>query len=195
MKKFISDLKIATSLFGKELTEPAIMMMVSVLSGYEENELCDSLKKCILKNKFFPTVADIISNLSSGHPNVEEAWALVPKTNDETAAMTQVMRRAFGSCYGLLEEDLIAARMVFKEVYEKELMNALVGGEKPKWEITLGHDKSKRITALQDAVVKKRIAIEYARSFVHDLPDPGKPHIAISESMKQFLPKMKEMPK
>lgn len=190
MKKFIDELKATASIYSKDISESAIILMVNMLSKYNEQQLLSALHKHLRTGRFFPTIADIISNMVTNHPSVEEAWALVPKDEYATAVMNQVIQKAFSACCSLLEEDPIAARMTFKEVYQKELQQAITNNEEPVWYISVGQDKNQRDSVIHEAIQKNRITLEYARNVVYDLPDLGKQRPQLNEDIKKMLQKL-----
>ena len=89
-----------------------------------------------------PTIADIRNAVlpDTGHPGPEEAWALVPKTEEVSAVVTQQILSAMGVAIPMyVDGDKVGARMAFKEAYGKLL--ATVKGP-PEWTLTRGTDKS-----------------------------------------------------
>lgn len=110
----------------------------------------------------FPLPALIRERVGDGRPGVEEAWAMIPKDEASSVVWTTEMREAFGTARLLLEEDPIAARMAFKETYQRLITQARSNGERVRWEPSLGHDKSHRDMVLRDAVSRGRMSIAQA---------------------------------
>jgi len=76
-------------------------------------------------------------------------------------------RIAYGTCRPLLlENDLIGARMAFKERYEKELAEARSMGRPVQWSMSVGYDVEHRLSTLASAVEQKRLSLENALNFV-----------------------------
>lgn len=189
MNKFVEALKGTASLFSKEINEQGIMLMVNMLSSYKEEDLINALHKHLKSSRFFPTIADIISKIDSGHPGAEEAWAMVPKNEYESAAMSKPMFKAYGVAYPLIESDPVAARMAFKEVYEREVNLAISNNQKPEWTVSLGQDKSSREAAVRDALLKNRISEDQAKMIYPELPELGDgKNVALINEIKKMLP-------
>jgi len=123
------------------------------------------------------------------HPPAEEAWALLPKSEDETAFMTEEMRDASlrGDINSYLERnDFIGAERAFKKLYDENVSKSRARGLKATWEVTLGHDRSMRIGGLEKAVSKGVINSDRAIDF-----DPENEAIYLSAE-KQFISKLPE---
>ena len=80
------------------------------------------------------TVQDVVSRLDDGRPGAEEAWSMIPKNESESTVWTAEMSQAFGVCLGLLDSgDKVAARMSFKETYQRRVSQARENGKKVEW--------------------------------------------------------------
>lgn len=140
-------------LHSKPLSNKAAAIFERALAGYPENEILKALTRCLKDLPKFPTVADVISRVEDGHPGPDEAWGMIPKTEQESGVWTDEMREAyFSSAYALVDHDPIAARMAFKESYGRILSAARGRKKKAKWEISLGHDPRGRQAAARIAV-------------------------------------------
>lgn len=129
------------------------------------------------RGKFAPTPADIIAQIdahsSDGRPGVEEAWAMIPVDEAATIVWTAEMAEAYGACAPLLARgDGVAARMAFKEVYERSVALARHSGRGVEWSASLGHDLEQRKRALQAAVQAGRISERIAHEAMPALPAP-----------------------
>lgn len=98
-----------------------------------------------------------------GRPDAEEAWALSLACRDESATVvwTSEMAQAFGSCKAVLDCDgVIAARMAFKECYQKLVLAARIRNAPARWIASIGWDKQAAALVLDNAVQAGHIAIE-----------------------------------
>ena len=118
----------------------------------------------ITTSQYFPKPSDILSSFrKNDKPGAEEAWAMMPKGEDESVIWIQEMAVAFGAASPLMiDGDMIGARMAFKEVYERELAKNMP----TKWMASFGRDKSGREAALEQAVSLKRLSLETALKFM-----------------------------
>lgn len=152
-------LKLTAELYGKTLSEAGATMLAADLSRFTPAQVIASLAKCRQELRTFPTVADISARVDDGRPGVEEAWAMVPKDEVGSVVWNDEIAEAFGVARAILVDgDLVAARMAFKEVYTRLLAEARARGRPPKWWPSLGQDKSGRERAVAEAVERGRIA-------------------------------------
>jgi hypothetical protein len=81
----------------------------------------------------------------------------------DSAAMTLEMQEAIAVASPLLEDgDSIAARMAFKETYERIVSKSRADRVPVRWSVSLGFDKQGREPAISEAVRKQRITIDHA---------------------------------
>lgn len=169
-QEVIKALAVMAALYGRaDINEDAARMLADDLSEFEPAAVLNALKLCRRELARFPTVADIVSRIDDGRPGVEEAWAMLPLDETDSAVWTEEMQSAFGSIRGLLNSDRIAARMAFREIYPKLVTDARNRGLKVNWTPTLGHDKTKRQAAVTKAVELGRLTQTQAAEL---LPDP-----------------------
>lgn len=155
------------------------------------------VNRCADTMKFRPSRAELLSTLqaSDGRPGAEEAWAMVPKSEAETAVWTQEMAYAAGAAQPLIDAgDLIAARMAFKESYTSLVAEARANGTPVEWQVTLGFDPNGREGPIRDAITKGRISQGIAARY---LPD-ARPHAPAVTSrdpklIAEILPKLKAL--
>lgn len=82
---------------------------------------------------------------------------------------------------------MVAARMAFKEVYEREVAGAQ--NRLPEWEFTPGWDRSGRDLAVVDAAEKGRLTVAQARRLLpHYVEDAGLAARLIALEAKQQSP-------
>lgn len=145
-----------TALFFRALARHDIEVVRAAFDAH----VCDAVR-----GKFVPVPADILAQIESaaaddGRPGVEEAWAMAFRATDEAATIvwTDEMSEAFGVARPLLlAGDEVAARMAFKESYQRLVDEARAERVQVKWSATLGHDTTGRNAALLPHVQAGRI--------------------------------------
>lgn len=160
-------------LVGQTISDVAVRAMIEELSSHQESEVLLALTRC-RKELRKVSLADILDRIPSGHPGVEEAWAIVSRgLNNESASFvwTDEMALAYGPAMAL-SNDHVAARLAFKEVYSKAVQDAKAVNSKPSWRVSLGYDLHGRESALREAVAKGRIPLAYAQTMIPDLSMP-----------------------
>lgn len=125
-------------------------------------KVCYSLAS---KSKAWPSISDVKALVNpSGHPGAEQAWALLaPKVKSDapTVFVTDPMREAYGAALAL-EDDLVAARMAFKETYTAAVAIAEANGIQPHWSMMPGTDARQKELAITEAVKKGIASQEWA---------------------------------
>lgn len=152
---------------GTELSADGARLFCNDLSDYPEQAVLKSLVRCRREVSGRLKLADVISRIDDGRPGAEEAWAMIPRTESETAVWTDEMRQAYGVASPLIAEgDNVAARMAFKQSYERLLSEARSNRLPVQWSVTLGHDIAGRESALTRAVELGRITHERATALL-----------------------------
>lgn len=166
----IDAVAVTAELCGRSFSDAAARVFVMDLAAYPESQVIKALTRCRKEVRGILTVADVISRLDDGRPGVEEAWAMLPKTEADSAVWTDEMCEAAAVAAPLLAAgDEIAARMAFKEVYLRKIIEARDQGIRVNWTATLGHDPRGREATLARAVEMGRLTHDHAQSL---LPAP-----------------------
>lgn len=175
MTKLLDEIMITAEVTGTSLSKAGAMAFVRALQRYPEQQVIASLHRCQVECKYKLTIADIVSRLDDGRPGVEEAWAQCPWSEADTVVWTAEMSSAFYAALPLLEQgDAVAARMAFKQKYEREISQARADGKQPTWTIALGHDKAGREDVVREAVRAGKITSSKAVATL--------PHMSFDES-------------
>ena len=163
-------LEATADICGRKLSQGAYLLLLADLDCYSSTQVAYALTKCRKELRTFPTVSDIVSRIDDGHPGVEEAFAMLPKSEDDSVVWTPEMAEAHRALGSLPEEDPIAARMAFKEIYPKFVARAREFGRPAVWNVSLGHDTTNREAVVLDAHRKLRISDQQAQAL---LPGPA----------------------
>lgn len=116
---------------------------------------------------FKPQLADIVKACAAqmdGHwMGADEAWGLMPKSEQDSAMLTNEIAEAMAAASPLLEAgDKVAARMAFKDTYNRLVEKAKIEGHAPRFFPSFGADALGRVTMLVNAVQKGQISLERA---------------------------------
>jgi hypothetical protein len=187
LSRLLEAIAVAAELTGTELSEAAVKVMAQDLARFPEEQVFAALTRCRreLGSGQRLTVAAVVQRLDDGRPGVEEAWAMIPKSEGATVVWTSEMAEAYGICAPLIDHDEIAARMAFKENYAKALNTARNASTPVKWMPSLGQDQYGREGVLMDAVAKGRLTLREV--------SPMLPHLA-PVADKDFGRLLKAMP-
>lgn len=169
-EELLQAVAVTAELCGRTFSEPAARVFVMDLSQYPERQVIKALARCRKEVRGLLTVSDVVSRLEDGRPGVEEAWAMLPRNEASSCVWTAEMREAYAVAAPLIAEgDEIAARMAFKEVYTRELIQAREEARPADWQPSLGTDPRGREAAINAAVEKGRISATHAAGL---LPAP-----------------------
>jgi hypothetical protein len=165
---------VTAELCGRTFSEPAARIFCADLDGYPDASVIKALAKCRREVKGLLTVQDVVSRIDDGRPGAEEAWSMMPFDERQSVVWSDEMASAFGICGPLLAQgDRVAARMAFKEAYNRLVATAREEGRKVNWTPSLGHDKGGRESVLMAAVEAGRLSYEHASDLVPQLPAPS----------------------
>lgn len=154
--ELIKAVAATAELCGAKLSEAAAEMLVRDLSAYPEQQVLVALTRVRKAGKRF-SIGAVIEAIDQrdGRPGADEAWAMLPRTEDDTAVMTPEMHRALGVAQALLDDgDRFGARRAFVEAYERIVEEARERGEPANWTVSLGHDPKGREAVVRQAVEK-----------------------------------------
>lgn len=169
------EVAITAELTGTTMSEAAAEVMGIELSAYNRAQVLGALRKCRRELKSRLTIASVIERLDDGRPGSEEAWAMIPMHESATSVWTGEMSQAFGVALRLIESgDVVAARMAFKETYQRMVQQARDKRQAVEWMVTLGHDPGGRERPLLAAVEAGRLTLGDARNYCPALPAPSK---------------------
>lgn len=159
-------------------SDERVEMWMQALAHFPAGSVMKSVRSYITTNKFKPQLADIVSGctaqLDGNWPSADEAWALMPKSEHESAMLTNEMSQAMAAATPLLEmRDKVAARMAFKDAYNRLIERAKLEGRNPVYFPSFGSDPAGAVSMLATAVNAKLIPLERATEvrpeFAHDL--------------------------
>ena len=170
--ELIKAIAVTAELTGTELSEAAKQVMVQDLSTYPLEQVIPALNRCRQELKGKLTIADVVNRLQDGRPGPEEAWALTPKSEDDTVVWTNEMCQAWGVAEELLGQGKdIQARLVFIEKYKFLVAQARANRESVKWTPSIGHNKEKREPVLMEAARLGRLPVHQVQALLPHSPD------------------------
>lgn len=142
-------------------------MWWAALGGYPDGVLMAAVTRHIQSSSFKPQLNDILkacdAQTDGGWLGVEEAWALMPKHESESAMLTDEIAQAIAVATPLIEQgDRVAARMAFKDAYTRLVERAKLEGRQPRYFPSYGTDKHGAVAMLAKAVQVGQIPLERA---------------------------------
>lgn len=181
---------------GSQSTPELARLLEMTFGEYDSQLLMKAGVEAMKQSKGRVTIAELQKHVdllrptdADEHPSAEEAWALVPHSEDDTTYMTTEMMDAVsrGGVNSYLERrDFIGAERAFKKLYDENVAKSRAAGSKAKWHVTVGHDRSRRVVGLEKAVSKGIINSNQAYE-----NDPDNEAIYLSAE-KQFILRLPE---
>lgn len=156
---------------GISLSDASKKAVVGALEQYPEAEVSKALDRCMVECKGRLSLADIVSRIDDGRPSPNEAWGMLPKSEYESAMLTDEMSSAYGVCCGMMD-DAVGARMAFLEAYRREVDKSRAEHIPVKWTFSAGFDKSHREAVLKQAVSKGQLTAGHADKIIPKLESP-----------------------
>lgn len=181
---------VTAELTDTNLSETAIAVMLDDLARYPEAQVMGALIRCRRELKGRLTIADVLTRLDDGRPGVEEAWAMVPKGESESVVWTEEMAKAMPMVHDLLDAgDAIAARMAFKEVYQRLCQEARDRGIPVSWSVSLGWDTGGREPVIRAAVENGRLTSAQAVIYLPGFTE-AKELVSLPASVQRLADRM-----
>jgi len=184
-RRLVQAVAVTCELTGAQPPSPAAaVVLCDDLADYPEEQVLVALERFRREATGRMTVQAIVDRLDDGRPGPEEAWAILPRGEDQTAVWTTEMQQAWGVALPLMD-DRVAGRMAFIEAYRRVVMDARRRRLSPVWQVTLGRDATGREGVLQEAVRLGRLTPEAALAY---LPSDG----PVAEEVRALIgPKLK----
>ena len=168
----LQALSVAFSFTGQSLPDAALAEMACELSAYPETDVFLALKRCRAELKSIK-YSDILDRLPNGFLGPEEAWAVVSRGMQNealTVVWTDEMRAAYGVA-APLADDPVAARMAFREAYQRAVSAARARNAQPSWSVSRGTDRADQALQITEAVKAGRLSQAYAATMLPQVVD------------------------
>lgn len=156
--------------------EVRLGMWWKALQHFPDGLILRAAERHLTTSQFKPKLADIVqgcaAQLDGNWLGADEAWALMPKSENDSAMLTDEIAQAIAAATPLLEgRDKVAARMAFKDAYNRLVEKAKIEGRSPRFFPSFGVDPVGRVTMLATAVRAGQITLEKATAA---LPEYGR---------------------
>ena len=142
-------------IYSMKLTPASIMIWTNLMNNYSFNKIKSALLNHVKTSQFAPKPSDVISFIENldGRPSADEAWGMIPRNESVSAVLSQDMLSAMQFSQPLLNEgDQVAARMAFKDAYNRLVGEARKAGKAVEWFPSLGDEKSGREQVIVEAI-------------------------------------------
>lgn len=159
---------------GQEMNPGTAAMMAEDLCAYPAPAVKAALKACRFEVKGKLAMADILQRVqaSDGRPGKDEAWSIALLAGDEieTVVMTTEIQQAMTAATPILRlGDKVGARMAFMGAYERLVSAARAEAIPTTWNVSIGFDPARRVTAIESAVRMQLITHEAGSKYLSDL--------------------------
>ena len=159
--KLAASIAVTAEMVGHELKPGVANAMSRELAAYPPEHVAAALRRCSRECRARLTLAAILERMPGQHIGPDEAWALCPRTENDTVVWTDQIAQAHAIAAPLLDSDHIGARMAFRDAYVRLVQDALGRRIAPQWVASLGHDPRGRERPLRDAVGAGRLPAEF----------------------------------
>lgn len=168
----VQALAVTAEICGTNLSEPAAKVLAEDLRCYDRAQVIGALKRCRAELKSRLTLSEIISRLDDGRPGPDEAFAMLPRGEDQTVVWTDEMAAA--ASFRDSDADNMTQRLAFKEAYTKAVAKAREARQPARWWVSMGHDQKAREAPIAAAVAAGRLTLQRAQEHgvLLEAPDP-----------------------
>jgi hypothetical protein len=158
---------------GAQLSPESAGVMALDLADHPPEHVAAALTRCRREGKGRLTLAAILERLPGQHIGADEAWALCPRSEDDTVVWTEQIAQAHAIAAPMLDYDHIGACLAFKGAYVRLVQEARERRLAPQWVASLGHDPRGRERPLRDAVVAGRLPADFVERCLTLRPGEG----------------------
>lgn len=142
-------------------------LWLRALGAFPDGAVRRAAEHHLTTSKFKPRLADIVEGCAKQMGEfwlgAEEAWGMMPKDESTSAMMTAESAEALAAAQPLIEKvDYTAARMTFREAYNRLVDKAKLEGRMPVYYTSFGTDPVGRSIMLVNAVNKGQITVDDA---------------------------------
>lgn len=161
-------------ILGQTISASAAKLMAEDLAIFEPADIRAALQACRRELTGRLTLASILQRIQAadGRPGKDEAWSIALSASDEneTVVMTSEILQAMTAAQPILDlGDKVGARMAFISAYERLVTLARTEGIQTSWNVSLGFDPARRVTAIESAVRMQLITQQEGMQHISDL--------------------------
>lgn len=159
---------------GQTISASGAQLIAEDLSAHEPQVIIGALRACRREPAGRLSLGMVLKHIhaADGRPGKDEAWSIALSASDEyeTVVLTTEIRQAMIASNPILEAgDKIGARMAFMSAYERLVSFARAEDQPAKWEVSLGFDPGRRVTAIETAVRAQLISHDAGTKYLADL--------------------------
>lgn len=159
---------------GQTISAGGAQLIAEDLSAYDPAAIIGALRSCRREPAGRLSLGMVLKHIhaADSRPGKDEAWSIALAASDEheTVVLTTEIRQAMIASEPILEAgDKIGARMAFMSAYERLVSFARAEDQPAKWEVSLGYDAGRRVTAIESAVRAQLITLETGAKYLADL--------------------------
>ena len=170
----LGNLETTVELKGGKWDRDMFTYVLAQCADLSEAEFFGALTRCKAELRFPIVPADVLDRCPSLQvQSADEAWAAIDgKTEADTVVWTDLAAAAYGEVAQMT--DPVAQRMSFKATYARMAEAWKTAGKRPRSQVSLGTDPTRRADALRAAVKAGRLPNQEARRL---LPEAAAPDV------------------
>ncbi len=154
-------------LCGTPLSGNAVALLAEDLSRLPVASVENALARCRMELRGPLNMGEVLARLDDGRPTVEDAWNMLPASEEDSVVWTCEMAFAWGQAQPLLQAgELAAGRRLFGEFYVQAVLIARCRQERVCWLPSLGSDAARREAVLLEAVKHERLPAFYVKKLL-----------------------------
>lgn len=159
---------------GQTISAGGARLIAEDLSAHEPGVIIGALRACRREPAGRLSLGMVLKHIhaADGRPGKDEAWSIALSASDEyeTVVLTAEIRQAMIASSPILEAgDKVGARMAFMSAYERLVSFARAEDRPVVWDVSLGFDAGRRVTAIESAMRAQLISHEAGTKYLADL--------------------------
>lgn len=173
-KQFTAILLSVCEAYSKNYTDSLYGIWWELMIDCSIDKFSWAMSAHVRTSKYFPRPAEILEKINGTWMDANEAWARMPKNEEDTAVVSKSMLAAWSvASESYYSGDEIGARMAFKGAYDRHMKQSMDRGLTEVFSLSIGSDSTKRQPAISAAVQSGLITHEEAKKHMHALPAPS----------------------
>ncbi|MDB5840603.1 MAG: hypothetical protein JWQ23_2555 [Herminiimonas sp.] len=184
----VEAIVLTSEVCGRALSLAAASLLAQDLADFDEAAILAALGRCRMELQGALRTVDILARLDDGRPDVDEAWAMMPRSESASVVWTAEMAQAWGLAWPLMGAgDAAGARAAFREEYLRAVQSARLGRIPVRWLPSLGSDLAGREAALLHALQLRRLSPDHVAKLLPPGAESPKIHAIVARlKLKKF---------
>lgn len=174
---------------GDALSDDIVLIYLRVLRRYTYAQVDSALSRCAAEVSCYSgkhlALSEICKRIEDGRPSPDEAWSIVPTSEEQTVVWTDEIASAWGQVREM--DDRVAARKSFLDIYDRLVSEARLRMDPTRWTVSCGTDPARRELAINNAITLGRLPASTVRFKALSTADKPSVHRMSTERLRSAV--------